>query len=112
MITPGQVPSALVAASATTYYPLDSKLKKGIIKQLVFNNIDTVAHTVTAYLVPAAGSASTTNQCGETLSLAAGRSMTCYAALLQTMNPGETIQAVADAANKVSIRGSVAEYSS
>lgn len=111
MITPAPITAAQVAATATAYYTLDIKLKKGTIRQLTFTNTDTSAHTIAVNLVPAAGSASTTNQIGPTRSLAAGESYTWYEAINMTLLPGGAIYATCDAASKVNIQGTVMEYS-
>ncbi len=107
-IKPVNITGAQLTASAATYYTVPANTKS-VIKKLTFTNTDTVARTVTVYLVPSAGTAGVTNILVSARAIAAGDTYDCTEALGQTLLPAGFIQALADVGSKVTIQGAVAE---
>lgn len=108
-------PNNIVAAQLTNAAPatpgsyVAPANTKSVIKKLTFTNNDTVARTVTVYLVPSGGTAGVTNILVAARAVAAGDTFDCTEALGQTMLAGGFISAFADSASKVTINGAVAE---
>jgi hypothetical protein len=111
MIIEKGITPALVAATAMAIYTLDSNLKKAIIKKLTFYNSDTVAQTLTVYLVTAGGSPTAAQTLIGARSLAAGETFDCQEAVNQVLAAGGMIQCLASTASKIGVLGSVLEHS-
>lgn len=107
-VTPKTITAAQLTATAASYYTAPANTKS-IIKKLTFTNNDTVARTVTVYLVPLAGTAGVTNILISAQSIGAGECWECYPAAGQVLQTGSFIQALADSAAKVTIQGALAE---
>lgn len=107
-IRPNNITPAQLTASAATYYTAPANTKS-VIKKLTFTNTDTVARTVTVYLVPSAGTAGATNILISARPIPAGDTYDCQEALGQTLLIGGFIQALADVGAKVTIQGSLSE---
>lgn len=107
-VTPKTITAAQLTASAATYYTAPSNTKS-IIKKLTFTNTDTVARTVTVYLIPSGGTAGVTNILISAQSIGAGECWECYAAQGQTLQAAGFLQALADVTSKVTIQGAIAE---
>lgn len=111
MIVEQPITAALVAATATAYYTSPTNLKRAIIKAVSFTNTDTAPQTVTVHLVPLSGSATDTNKLIAARSLNAGETWQCMEAENKVLLAGGMLQALASAASKVNIQGSVLEHS-
>jgi hypothetical protein len=94
-------PSQLAAAVATIY-TLPSGISSNFIGngRVRFTNTDTVTHSVTAYLVPNAGSAGVANCFMNAETIAANSHLDVD---LPQMGPGDFFAAFADTANKVTV---------
>jgi len=99
---------ALLTASAATYYTAPANTHT-ILKKLTFTNTDTVARTITVYLVPSAGSASATNTLTSAQTIAPGATYECFEGEGHVLNPGDFLQALASTATVVNIQGSGVE---
>lgn len=107
-IKPNNITSAQLTTAAATYYTAPANTKV-VLKKLTFTNTDTVARTVTVYLVPSAGTAGVTNILVSARAIAAGDTYDCQEALGQTLRIGGFIQALSDVASKVTIQGAISE---
>lgn len=99
---------ALLTASAATYYTSPANTRT-LVKKLTFTNTDTVARTVTVYVIPSGGSASATNTLISARALAAGETYECFEAEGHVLSTGDFIQALASTTSVVSIQGSGVE---
>jgi hypothetical protein len=109
MFIPTEIAPAQLTGSAAAYYtsPATPAPVRSIIKKLVFANNSVNAETVTVYLVPNGGSAGVTNIVWVAKTLAAGETKECFEAENQVLLPGDTLQALASTAAKVTLTGSV-----
>lgn len=94
-----------LSAVATSLYSSSSR-GSGVIKGVVFTNIDTVTRELTVYIVPSGDSASSANIVIDAFKLAAGQSYTPAGLINQVINSGASVQAMADAANVINTRAS------
>lgn len=99
--------SSTLTASTATYFTVTS-LYSAFIKEVLLCNTDSVARTVTGYMVPASGSAANTNLFLPTVSIPAAT--TVKLALNTTLEAAATIQMLASAASVVSVRISALEF--
>lgn len=99
------IPSAQLSASAATYYTAPANTRT-IIKKLTFTNTTGTARAVTVYLVPSGGTASDSNTITSTQSVPAHSTWECYEAEGHVLETGGFIQALADSATSVTVRGS------
>ncbi len=90
--------TAFLTTSAAAVYTVPSGTT-GVVKQIIFNNTGSAATTVTAHLVPNAGSALQSNQIISALSIA-GNSQLIWAADIP-LSPGESVQLLAANASTV-----------
>lgn len=94
-------PAALTNAAATYYTvpasPTSSLLRNGRVR---FTNTDSAAHTVTAYAIPSAGSASAANCIANAEAIAPNTHLDLD---LPLMKAGDFLQAKADANTSVTI---------
>lgn len=108
MITPKKLfaPAQLTNAAAT-YYTVPGNTRT-IIKKLTFTNpvSSAAARLVTVYLIPSGGSASDTTTITSQKAVAIGQSWECFEAENHILNPGDFLQAFADAGTDVTIMGS------
>ena len=78
-----------------------------LIQRTVFTNTDGASHTITVHRVPNAGTATVANLLIDTFVLNAegqvGHTYTAPELTAMVLNPGDTIQAFADAAAKVNV---------
>lgn len=103
------VPSAMLTATAATYYTVAASTK-AIVQKLTIANTDTVARTVTVYFVPSGGTASATNAIVSAYAVPAGFTAELSAeACGHVLEAGDTIQALASTASVLSIRCSGVE---
>ena len=97
-----------LGTSAATLFTAQANAKT-VITQVTFNNTDTVAHTISVYLVRSGGSASAANQVIGTPtaghSLAAGENYSALELVRQILAPGDFIQAKADTGAVVTCPG-------
>ena len=93
-----------LTGSAATYYTSPA-LTTSVITQAVFTNVDTAAHTITAYVVRSAGTASASNTLISAYSLAPGQAYPSPELVGVTLAPGDFIQALADTGAKVTLSG-------
>lgn len=80
------------------------------LSSVTFTNQDTVARTVSVHLVKAGSSPTNANRVIAPYVLAPGEAWTCPH-LNHNLNPGDSVQALADVAGVVSVYGSVIEMS-
>lgn len=80
------------------------------LSSVTFTNQDTVAREVSAHLVKAGDSPANSNRVVAPYVLGPGEAWTCPH-LNHNLNPGDSVQALADAAGVVSVYGSVIEMS-
>ncbi len=73
-IKPNNIVAAQLTNAAATYYTAPANTKV-VLKKLTFTNTDTVARTVTVYLVPSGGTAGVTNILVSARAIAAGDAM-------------------------------------
>jgi hypothetical protein len=111
MILEKPITAAMVAATATAYYTADPNQKRAIIKKLTFYNSDTVAQSITVYIVPLAGSATATNTIAGARSLLPYETWDCQEAVGITLLGGGMVQALCTTASKVNVQGTVLEHS-
>lgn len=100
--------SAQLTAVAATYYTCPANTRANFKKITVANN-DTVARTVTAYLVPSGGTAGVTNIITISQTLAPNEARDLYEIMGHSIPAAGFLQALADSANKVTIHGTVVE---
>ena len=98
------IPAVQIAASATTYYTASNCTAR--IDSFTVTNTDTGAQTVTVYIVPLAGSASSANMIISAKSLAAGECYTCPEMVGKSLKAGAFIQALSSSASKVTLHAS------
>lgn len=94
-----------IPASNSTLYTSPANTKS-IIDKLTVSNPTAGALTFSLFLVPAAGAAGAGNQIISTKSIAANDSYLCPEAVGHTLEPGDTIVAIASAATSLVARGS------
>lgn len=99
---------AQLTASAATYYIVPANTSC-LIKKITATNNDTVARTVTIYLVPSGGSAGVTNIIMKTKAIAAAETYEFTEIEGHVISTGDTIQALADSASQVTFQGSGVE---
>ena len=99
--------SSALTGSVATYYTVTA-LYSAFVRSILLCNTDTVARTVTGYMVPASGSAANTNIILPTVSIPAGTSVRF--GLSSTLEASATIQLLASTANVVSARISALEF--
>jgi hypothetical protein len=97
------VPSAQLTGSAATYYTTPA-VTRALIQKATVTNVDTVARTVTVYLVPSAGTASDTNAVIKALPVAAGTTLELFDLCGHVLEPGGFIQALASSAAVLGFR--------
>ena len=98
---------AQLTASAATYYTTPANTRTQIKKLTVTNPTSSAAvRLVTVHLVPSGGSASDTNMIISARPVAIGQAMDLFEAENHILEPGDFIQALADAATDVTIMGS------
>lgn len=100
--------SSLIAATGTTYYTVAASTRTRI-DAMVLTNTDTVARTVSVYLVSSGGSAGDSNVVLSSFNLAPGQTLRVKGAIGQVLQTGSTIRASASVANKVNIYASGVE---
>jgi hypothetical protein len=95
------VQGSLLTATAATYYTVSAPVKKTIIKEMTFCNIDTtVPYTFTLYIVPLSGTAGDDNTEFKTVTLQPGE--TKIFGRSDVMEVGSFIQALASTTLKIS----------
>lgn len=99
-ITPAYLGGGTLTTSAVAYATATGTATL-IIKKAVFTNIDTVARTITVYLVPSGGSAGAGNTFISALSLSAGQTFDATSLGNMVLTPGATLQALASAGSVV-----------
>lgn len=99
---------AQLTGTAATYYTCPANTRSSVKKLTVHNN-DTANRAVTVYLVPSAGTAGVTNIATIAQTLAPNESRDLYEIEGHSIAAGDTIQAFADTAAKVTIHGTVVE---
>jgi len=105
-VTPKKIiAGSQLTASAATYYTAPANTRTKITK-LTFTNSDTVARTVTLYLVPSGGSAGVTNLLVKAFPVGPGATYEAYEAEGHVLMTGDFIQALADSAGQVTIQAS------
>ena len=100
--------SSLVAAATATYYTVAASTRARI-DAVALTNTDTVARTVSVYLVSSGGSAGVSNIVLQSYSLAPGQTIRVKGAMGQVLQTGGKIMAVASVANVVNIYASGVE---
>lgn len=109
MITPKKmVPGSALTASAATYYTVAAGVQQAVVKEVEFCNTDTVARTVTMYIIPSGGSAAVANEVYAGVTLQAGETKTFSRSTVMLV--GGFIQALASSASVVSFNISGVEY--
>ena len=104
------VDGLLLTASAATYYTVPSTVSTtAIIQALTVLNNDTVARTVTIYLIPTGVAASNGFKVLSAKTLAPGQELVVYTALGKVMPSGGLIQALASSAGVVALQASGVE---
>lgn len=93
----GGSPSTLVQGQAN--------VAATIISTATFTNTDTVPHTLNIYLVRSGGTAGAGNALVSSQQLAAGQAYVSPEIQGQVLGVGDTIQAAADTANKITCAG-------
>lgn len=94
-----------LGTSATALYTSAAAGNGTVIKKVSLYNTDSVAHTVTMYAVPGAGTAALANTV-LVISVAAGSSYIVNELNNKVMAPGETLQAKCDTAALVTFTAS------
>jgi hypothetical protein len=96
-------PTLLPAAVAAQYtVPLNTK---ALIKKITLMNMElATAYAITIYLVPVGGAASTTTMIVNARGIAPKETLEIFEIENHVLNAGDTVQAFADVANKVSMR--------
>lgn len=102
-ITPAQLTTAAVA------YLTVPNNSSAVLKKLTFTNPTGVAQTVTAYLVPSAGSPGPTNILISGRTVAAGDTYDCFEAQGQTLQAAGTLQLKSDANSAITVNGAYAQ---
>ena len=102
------IPGSLLTASAATYYTAPTNTRT-LIKKVTFTNNDTVARTVTLYLVPLGGTASTSNILIKAAPVGPSVTYEGFEVEGQVLEPGGFIQALADSAGQVTLQASGVE---
>ena len=95
--------------AATIYYTSTNILTR--IDKLTFTNQDSSAHTVTIYLVPAAGSPVAANLITKTYQIPAGATYNCPDVVGHILGAGGTLQMLADANTEVTAFGAGTQIS-
>ena len=90
---------AYLTTSATPVYTVGAGLT-GVVKQIVFNNTSAGAATVTAHIVPNAGSATTSNQVISQLSISAYSQIIWSADI--PLSAGESVQLLSNTTSAIS----------
>ena len=93
-------PGFVLANSAQIVYTTPANVR-AIVKRATFTNVDTVTRTFTVYRVPSLGSPLTNNTIISAQTLSPGEDYSPISLSGLTLNPGETIQAMADASGVV-----------
>ena len=95
-------PGTQLAATATVLYTQPSNSYGQIVRAVVYNT-DTVPRQITIYRVPSGGSPGTTNIVisGTGGRVMVGQDMSLSSLAGMVLNPGDTIQGLADSASKV-----------
>lgn len=95
-------PGTQLAATATVLYTQPANSYGQVVRAVVYNT-DTVARQITIYRVPSGGSPGTTNiVVGSTGGrVMVGQDMSLPSLAGMVLNPGDTIQGLADVASKV-----------
>lgn len=99
---------ALLTTSAATYYTVTAGTV-GNVKEILFCNVTSTNRTVSTYFVPSGGSATTTNQVVNAVTVASGT--TVRIPFNTFLAAGDTVQALASAGTAISIRVSPVEFS-
>lgn len=109
-ITPIQLisPQQITDAAATYYSSVNIKTR---IDKMSFTNTDSMAHTVTLYLIPSGGTAGDGNTITSAHGVAAGETWNCPDAVGQILALGGFIQAKADTASVITISAAGATIS-
>ena len=94
-----------VGNSNTTLVTGGNNVQATIITTATFTNTDTVPHTLTVYLVRNSGSPSSSNKLISSLQLIGGQSYVSSELQGQILSTGDTIQAIADVAAKITCAG-------
>lgn len=104
------VPGSVLTTGAVVYYtaPLGTAAR---INNATVTNFDTVARTVTIYIVASGGSPGTSNECILVKSLQPNETYNCPELVGKNVLPGGTIQALASAATAVNFMVSGLEQS-
>lgn len=109
-----RIPKAILAAqlttSAATYYSTPSGTVS-TVNNLSLTNTTAGVVKVTLYRVPSGGAAGVSNEFMAARSLSPGETYVPAAAIGLQMEPGMTLQALADTATAVTIMGGVYETS-
>jgi len=97
-------PGIQLGLAATVLYTQPANSVGQVLRAVAYNS-DTVARQITLYRVPAAGSPGPTNLIigGQSGRLAAGQSLVINAFAGLTLNAGETLQGLCDAAAVINV---------
>ena len=105
MLRPQQLVTATLLPNAVaSQYTVPAQNKAVIQKLTVCNTDTTTSYAVTIYLVASGGSPGPTNMVKNTVVLAPYETMDVSEAVGHVLNAGDSIQAFADTASKVSMR--------
>lgn len=107
---PKAIPAAQLTTSAVTYYTAGSGVT-ATINNLSLTNTSAAPRTVTLHRVPAVGSASAATQFTAPYVIPVGQTYVPPQAIGLQLDPGMTLQALADAATSVTLMGGVYETS-
>lgn len=99
------IEGSVLGTSVATYFTSPTNVKT-LIKKLTFTNTSANAVKVTVYLVPPSGSAQDSNCVRKERIIAVNETYECYEAENHLLEAGGSIQALADAANSVTIMAS------
>lgn len=92
----------LLTVGAATYYTAPANTKADISAMTATNTTGT-ARTITIYLVPSGGAAGAASTLVSVMVIPANKTMVINAAIGQKLEPGDFIQALADAGSAVTL---------
>lgn len=104
--------ATLYTAPVPTNTPMGSSFGTALLKSIILTNTDTVGRTATIYLVESGGTAADNRAIYKDVALAAKTTtVLTFPDDCCTLDNGETVQGLADAAAKVTYRINVVELS-
>lgn len=106
--SPQPIPALQLPITTVVVYTAPA-FTTSVVNNLSCNNVSAATATVTLHRVPAGGNPGDENMFLPPTPLAAGRSLVPQSALGLSLSPGMTIQAVASAADSITVMGSVYE---